>query len=256
MTLVKNILSRPEVLSPAGDSERLEAAIMYGADAVYIGGQSFGMRTSSGNFNFEEMQKAVDFAHRKGVKIYLTCNTLPRNNEIAVLPDFISQSAECGIDAFIVSDVGTFAEIKRLAPDIDVHVSTQAGIVNYLTANTFYNMGAKRVVLARELTLEEIAEIRAKTPADLEIETFVHGSMCVSFSGRCLLSNYDLTGRDSNRGDCAQPCRWKYRLVEEKRPNEYYPIFEDDDGAHILNACDLSMLQHIPELIKAGGDEL
>ena len=248
---VKDIKKVPELLSPAGDFERLKYAVKFGADAVYLGGISFGMRTSPSNFTFDELGKAVDYAHEHGVKVYLTCNTLPHNDEIGNLPEFIKESNSKGVDAFIVSDIGVLSYIKKYAPNAEIHISTQAGIVNYAAANAFYEMGAKRVVLARELTLDEIADIRAKTDSNLEIECFVHGSMCVSFSGRCLLSDY-LTGRDSNRGDCAQPCRWKYHLMEETRPGEYYPIDEDDSGAHILNAKDLCMIEHIPELVKAG----
>lgn len=244
---------KPELLAPAGDMERLQGAVNFGADAVYVGGKQFGMRAAPSNFNFDELKDAVEYAHQRNVQVYFTCNTLPRNQEVEQLSDFIHNVAACCVDAFIVTDIGVFMQLKKLAPDIDVHVSTQAGIVNYLSANTFYNLGASRVVLARELTLEEIAEIRAKTPAALELEAFVHGSMCVSFSGRCLLSNY-LTGRDSNRGDCAQPCRWKYTLMEEKRPGEYYPIEEDDAGTYIMNAYDLCMAEHIPALIAAGID--
>ena len=248
-------LKRAEILSPAGDMERLLTAIDFGADAVYLGGKSFGMRTSSNNFDESDLKKAVDFAHSKNVKVYLTCNTLPKNDEIKNLPGFIEDAKSAGIDAFIVADIGVFNLIKKLAPDVDIHVSTQAGVVNYLTANEFYNMGAKRVVLARELSLEEIAEIREKTNKNLEIEAFVHGSMCVSFSGRCLLSSY-LTSRDANRGDCAQPCRWKYNLVEENRKGQYFPIVEEDSGAYILNSRDLCMIEHLDKLVEAGVDSL
>lgn len=249
------ILKRAEILSPAGDMERLLTAIDFGADAVYLGGKSFGMRTSSNNFDVTDLKNAVDYAHSKNVKVYLTCNTLPKNDEIKNLPEFIENSKNAGVDAFIVADIGVFNLIKKLAPDVDIHVSTQAGVVNYLTANEFYNMGAKRVVLARELSLDEIADIRAKTNKNLEIETFVHGSMCVSFSGRCLLSSY-LTSRDANRGDCAQPCRWKYNLVEENREGQYFPIVENDSGAYILNSRDLCMIEHLDKLIEAGVDSL
>ena len=207
---------RPELLSPAGDFERFEAALRFGADAVYLAGSSFGMRAGPQNFPEEDLIKAVKKAHEKGVKVYLTLNTLPRNSEIPLLPDFIEMTAGAGVDAYIVADIGTMAYCKKYAPSVPLHVSTQAGIVNYLTANEFYNMGAERIVTARELSLSEIAEIRAKTPKELQIECFVHGSMCMSFSGRCLLSNY-LTGRDANRGECAQPCRWQYALMEKTR---------------------------------------
>ncbi|MBQ8623504.1 MAG: U32 family peptidase [Oscillospiraceae bacterium] len=231
--------------------ERFDAALMYGADAIYLGGQSFGMRSSPANFSFEELSTACKKAHGKDVKVYLTCNTLPKNSEIASFEGFIKQAEAAGVDAVIANDIGVFSLIKKYTPDMEIHVSTQAGIVNYVTANEFYNMGAKRVVLARELPLEEIAEIRAKTPKDLDIECFVHGAMCVSFSGRCLLSQY-LVNRDANRGECAQPCRWNYYLMEEKRPNEFYPIGEDENGAYILNAKDLCMIEHLDKLAKAG----
>ena len=241
----------PEVLSPAGDMERLQSALDFGADAVYLGGKMYGMRTSSGNFSPEELKEAVEKAHSKGVKVYLTCNTVPRNEEVDSLPEFIKEAAKCGIDAFIISDIGTMSLAKKYAPDVEIHISTQAGITNYQTANTFYEMGAKRVVLARELSLEEIKCLRDKTDPDLDIECFIHGAMCVSFSGRCLLSNY-LVGRDSNRGDCAQPCRWKYHLMEETRPGIYFPVEQDNSGTYIMNARDMCMIEHIPELYDAG----
>lgn len=248
----KNIFAkRPEVLAPAGDMERLMAAVNFGADAVYLAGQAFGMRTAPNNFSEEEIVKAVEFAHKNGVKVYVTCNTLPHNDEVPELPEFIQRLAYARVDAIIVADVGVLQLAKKYAPDVDVHISTQAGVVNYLTARAFYELGAKRVILARELTLEEIATIRAKTDAGLELEVFVHGSMCVSFSGRCLLSSY-LTGRDANRGDCAQPCRWKYSLVEENREGQLFPIIEENGGAYILNSRDLCMINHIPEVINAG----
>lgn len=244
-------IDKLEVLSPAGDMERFRAALQYGADAVYLAGKSFGMRSSPNNFTFDELKTACDEAHKLGKKVYLTCNTLPTNSEIDGFEGFIKQAADCDIDAAIVNDIGVFSLIKKYVPDLELHVSTQAGIVNYCTANTFYNMGAKRVVLARELSLEDIGEIRAKTPKDLDIECFVHGAMCVSFSGRCLLSQY-LINRDANRGECAQPCRWKYYLMEEKRENEFYPIAEDENGAYILNAKDLCMIDHLDKLAEAG----
>lgn len=240
-----------EVLAPAGDTERFYAAVNYGADAVYLGRKQFGMRSSPMNFNFEELINAVNIAHSKGIKVYLTCNTLPRNNEIPFFERFVKEAIEAGIDAMIVADIGLLALIKKYAPDMEIHISTQTGIVNYVTANELYNMGAKRIVLARELSLDEIAEIRAKTPSDLDIEAFVHGAMCVSFSGRCLLSQY-LVNRDANRGECAQPCRWGYHLMEEKRPGEFFPIFEDEKGTYILNAKDLCMIEHIDKLADAG----
>lgn len=243
----------PELLSPAGDTERFYNAVDFGADAVYLAGNSFGMRAAPSNFNFEQLKKAVDYAHSKDVKIYLACNVLARNDEIAVLPEFLKNAQACGIDALIVSDLGVFDVAKQAVPDVDIHISTQLGVVNYLTAQRLYNMGAKRVVLARELSLSEIAEIRAKTSSELELEAFVHGSMCVSYSGRCLLSNY-MTGRDSNRGDCAQPCRWQYALMEKKREGMYFPISEDETGTYILNANDLCMIDYIPQLVSAGVD--
>ena len=198
-----------ELLSPAGDMECLNSSINFGADAVYLAGTEFGMRTASANFDNDNLAKAVSIAHKKGVKVYLTCNTLPRNNEISRLPDFLCMASNAHIDAFIISDIGVFNLAQKYAPNIDIHVSTQAGIVNFMTARIFYNMGAKRVVLARELSIEEISEIRDKTNKNLEIESFVHGSMCVSFSGRCLISNY-LANRDSNRGDCCQPVSYTH----------------------------------------------
>ncbi|MDE5937408.1 MAG: U32 family peptidase, partial [Ruminococcus sp.] len=240
-----------EVLAPAGDEERLNAALNYGADAVYLGRQQFGMRASPMNFDFEQLVNAVKSAHVKGVKVYLTCNTLPRNNEIPFFEKFVKEAVEADVDALIVADIGLLMMIKKFAPDMEIHISTQTGIVNYATARELYNLGAKRIVLARELTLDEIAEIRAKTNPDMDIECFVHGAMCVSFSGRCLLSQY-LVSRDANRGECAQPCRWGYHLVEEKRPNEFFPIFEDEKGTYILNAKDMCMIEHIDKLAEAG----
>ena len=225
-------LDNLEVLSPAGSFESLRSAVDYGADAVYLGGQSFGMRAGSENFTYDSLKAAIVLAHLKGVKVYLTCNTLPRNNEIPYFRQFMEEANDCGVDAVIVADLGLLSLVKEYCPDMEVHMSTQTGIVNYVTARELYNMGVKRVVVARELSLEEIAEIRAKTPADLDIEAFVHGAMCVSFSGRCLLSQY-LVNRDANRGECAQPCRWSWRLVEEKRPNEFYPVLENEHGSYI-----------------------
>ena len=241
----------PELLSPAGDRERLEAALMYGADAVYLGGDAFGMRAAPQNFNFEQLEEAVKLCHAKGVKVYLTCNTLARNDEILKLPSHLERWADIGVDAFIVADIGVLSLCKKYAPNVPVHISTQAGIVNYVTANEFYNMGASRVVTARELSMTEIAEIRAKVPKDLEIECFVHGAMCVSFSGRCLLSNY-LVNRDANRGECAQPCRWEYAIMEVKRDGMYFPIQDSKEGTYILNSKDMCMIEHIPEMVKAG----
>lgn len=244
-------ISKPELLAPAGDFERLCAAVEYGADAVYLGSDCFGMRTAAASFGGDELKKACDYAHSNGVKVYLTCNTVPRNNELRLLPSFIEYAANSGVDAFIVTDIGVMKIIQKHAPDVEIHISTQAGITNYAAANAFYEMGAKRIVTARELSLNEIAEIRANTPNDLEIECFVHGAMCVSFSGRCLLSNY-MTGRDSNRGDCAQPCRWRYALLEEKRPGEYFPVEQDEAGTYIMNSRDMCMIEHVSKLCEAG----
>lgn len=240
-----------EVLSPVGDMERLYAALDFGADAVYLGGTGFGMRAASANFDSELLRKACDEAHSRGKRVYLTCNTLPHNDEIPKLEPFVRDAVSAGVDALIVNDIGVFMLVKKYAPDIDIHISTQAGIVNYASANAFYEMGAKRVVLAREMTLEEIAELRAKTPKELEIECFVHGAMCMSFSGRCLISQY-LVGRDANRGECAQPCRWGYHLMEETRPGQYFPVIEDEKGTYILNSKDMCLIEHIDKLAEAG----
>jgi putative protease len=246
-----NLLKIPELLAPAGDMECLKAAVRFGADAVYLAGTEFGMRTASKNFSVLDLKAAVDFAHNNDVKVYLTCNTVPRNDEIERLPEFIIKSAECNVDAFIVTDIGVLGLIKKYAPECDIHISTQSGITNYSAANAFFELGAARTVLARELSIGEISEISKNIPDDKEIECFVHGAMCMSFSGRCLLSNY-LTGRDSNRGDCAQPCRWKYNIVEQTRPGEYFPITEDGDGTYIFNAKDMCMINYLPVLIKSG----
>ncbi|MBR6872817.1 MAG: U32 family peptidase [Ruminococcus sp.] len=242
-----------EILSPVGDMERLYAALDYGADAVYLGGTMFGMRAQSAKFDPELLMTAAAEVHKRGKRIYLTCNTLPRNSELPLLEGFVKSACDAGVDALIVTDIGVLSLIKKYAPDMEIHISTQAGIVNYESARQFYAMGAKRVVLARELSLDEIAEIRARTPAELEIEAFVHGAMCMSFSGRCLISQY-LVDRDANRGECAQPCRWNYALMEEKRPGEYYPVFEGEQGSYILNAKDLCMIDHIDKVAQAGVD--
>ncbi len=245
----------PEVLAPVGDFERLKMALLYGADAVYLGSTEYGMRSASANFDMDSLRRAVEMAHEKDVRVYLTCNTLPRNEEIDRMEDFIRQAAATGIDAFIVTDLGVLSLVKKAAPEVDIHISTQNGVVNWLAASELYRMGAKRVVLARELSLEEIRQIRKKTPPELELEVFVHGAMCMSFSGRCVISNY-LTGRDANRGQCAQPCRWNYALVEEKRPGQYFPVFEDESGTYILNAKDMCMLEYIKQLVEAGVSSL
>lgn len=240
-----------EILAPAGDKERLLSALDFGADAVYLGGTMFGMRAGAPNFNAEMLCEAVRLAHARNVRVYLTVNTLPRNPELALLPEFIAEAVNAGVDALIIADLGIFQMVRQLAPDMPVHMSTQTGIVNYATANALYQMGAKRVVLARELSLKEIAEIRKHTSEDLELEVFVHGAMCVSFSGRCLLSAY-FTDRDANRGACAQPCRWKYYLTEEKRPHLPMEIREEPEGTYILNARDLCMIDHLDKLAEAG----
>ena len=242
-----------ELLSPCGDFERLKLALKFGADAVYLAGEMFGMRTNPSNFDADELKNAVELVHSLGKIVYLTCNTLPRNDEIEKLPDFLKYAEQIGIDAFIIADIGVMAMAKKYAASVDIHMSTQVGIVNYQTANTLYEMGASRIVTARELSLDEIKVIRDKTPSDLEIEVFVHGAMCMSFSGRCILSDY-MTHRDANRGDCAQPCRWKYHLVEETRPGQYFPINEEKNGTYIFNSRDLCMIEHIPELVNAGVD--
>ena len=244
-------IRKPELLAPAGDMERLQAAVKYGADAVYLGGTMFGMRAAPANFNKEQLIEAVEYCHARGVKVYLTCNVLPRNDELAELPEFLKDAEKAGVDALIISDIGVLAMAKKYVPDMEIHISTQSGIVNYETSKAFYDMGAKRIVTARELKMTEIAEIRKNIPDDMDIECFVHGAMCVSFSGRCLISNY-LVGRDANRGECAQPCRWKYTLMEEKRPGQYFPVVEDDSGTYIMNSKDMCMIEHIPEMIKAG----
>lgn len=244
-------MQKIELLSPAGDLERLKLAVKFGADAVYVGGTKFGMRSNPSNFDETQLKDAVDLVHKSGKKLYLTCNTLPRNHEIADLPEFLKYAQDVGVDAFIIADMGVLQLAKKYAPDVDIHVSTQAGIVNYAAANAYYEMGACRIVTARELSLDEIKTIRDHCPPELEIEAFVHGAMCMSFSGRCILSDY-LTGRDANRGDCAQPCRWKYSLVEEKRPGEYFPVNQEENGTYIFNSRDLCMIEHIPELVQAG----
>ena len=242
---------KPELLAPAGDMERLKMAVLYGADAVYLAGTSFGMRAFAGNFSDEELPQAVAFAHSHGVRVHCTINTMPRNDEAARLPEHLERLADAGVDALIVADLGAFTMAEKYAPRCERHISTQASICNYETARAWHDLGASRVILARELSLEEIRTIRDKTPADLEIEAFVHGAMCVSYSGRCLLSNY-MTGRDSSRGACAQPCRYQYALVEEKRPGEYFPVFEDEQGTYILNSRDMCMIDHLGDLCGAG----
>lgn len=240
-----------ELLSPAGDFESLEYVLQYGADAVYVGSKGFGMRAGAKNFDFDDLKKAVMLAHEKGKKIYLTANTLPYTDEIEMFPEFIRNVAECDVDAVICADIGVLSLVKKYAPNVDIHISTQAGIVNHVTANAFYEMGANRIVLAREVPISDIYKIREKIPDDMQIEAFVHGAMCMSFSGRCLLSQY-MVGRDANRGQCAQPCRWKYYVVEEKRLNQPFELEETDKGTYIFNAKDLCMINHLEQLKDAG----
>ncbi len=240
---------KPELLSPAGNMEKLEVAVAYGADAVYLGGERFGLRTAAASFDGKNLKRAVSFAHRNGVKVYVTVNIFAHNRDIAELPAYLKQLREMGVDGIIVADPGVIQLASEVVPCLPVHVSTQANTTNWLAARLWEQMGARRIVLARELSLAEIKEIRNN--AKLELEVFVHGAMCISYSGRCLLSNY-MTGRDANMGDCAQACRWKYALVEEKRPGEYFPIAEDERGAYILSSRDLCLLEHIPRLVEAG----
>ena len=242
-----------ELLSPAGDMERLKMAVLYGADAVYLAGTSFGMRSFAGNFSPEELPKAVEFAHAHGVKCHVTVNTMPRNEEVAQLPAYLEQLDDAGVDALILADLGAFTMAGKYAPHCQRHISTQQSIANYACAQAWFDLGAQRVVLARECSLEEIRTIRQKVDPKLEIETFGHGAMCVSYSGRCLLSNY-MTGRDSNRGACAQPCRYQYALMEEKRPGEYFPVFEDEKGTYIMNSRDMCTIDHLNDLMDAGID--
>ncbi|MBD5113401.1 MAG: U32 family peptidase [Ruminococcaceae bacterium] len=242
---------KAELLAPAGDEESLLSALDFGADAVYLAGKSYGMRAGAKNFDEDGLCRAVQTAHARGVKVYVTCNTVPLNEEADRFPEFISMVQNVGADAVIAADIGVIAMIREFAPGLEIHASTQTGIVNYRTACELYKMGVKRAVLAREVNLENIRVIREKIPSDMEIEVFVHGAMCVSFSGRCLISEY-LTGRNANRGECAQPCRWGYYLMEEKRPNEFYKVFEDERGTFILNARDMCMIEHLDDLIDAG----
>ena len=242
-----------ELLSPAGDMDKLKMAVLYGADAVYLAGTDFGMRAFAGNFTPEELPQAVKFAHDHGVKAHVTVNIMPRNDEVKALPAYLERLDDAGVDALIVADLGAFTLAGKYAPHCERHISTQQSVANYECANAWYDLGAKRVVLARELSLPEIIGIRQNTPKDLEIETFGHGAMCVSYSGRCLLSNY-MTGRDSNRGACAQPCRYQYALVEEKRPGEYFPVFEDEKGTYILKSRDMCTIDHLKDLVDAGID--
>ena len=242
---------RAELLAPAGDSESLVSALDFGADAVYLAGKTFGMRSGAKNFTDEELVAAVQTAHKRGVKVYITCNTVPINGETDEFPEFIAAAQRAGVDAVIAADIGVIAMVKEFAPGLEIHASTQTGVVNFRTATELYKMGVKRVVLARELSIEYIRVIRRNIPEDMDIEVFVHGAMCVSFSGRCLISEY-LTGRDANRGECAQPCRWGYYLMEEKRPGQFFKVFEDEGGSYILNSRDMCMIEHLDDLLEAG----
>lgn len=243
----------PELLIPASSLEVLKIAVIYGADAVYIGGEAFGLRAKAKNFSMEEMKEGIDFAHRHGVKVYVTANILAHDDDLEGIEGYFEELKEIGPDALIIADPGVFNIAKRVCPQIERHISTQANNTNYETYLFWHELGAKRVVSARELSLAEIKEIRAHIPDEMEIETFVHGAMCISYSGRCLLSNY-FTGRDANRGACTHPCRWKYAVVEETRPGEYMPVYENERGTYIFNSKDLCMIEHIPELIEAGID--
>lgn len=245
----------PELLIPASSLEVLKTAVIFGADAVYIGGEAFGLRAKAKNFSTEEMRKGIQFAHEHGVKVYVTANILAHNDDLAGVREYFEELKEIKPDALIIADSGVFEIAKEICPEIERHISTQANNTNYATYNFWYKQGASRVVSARELSMEELKELRANIPEDLEIETFIHGAMCISYSGRCLLSNY-FTGRDANRGACTHPCRWKYAVVEEKRPGEYLPVYENERGTYIFNSKDLCMIEHIPELIDAGIDSL
>lgn len=251
MTTNLNAYTNIELLAPAGDLEKLKFALHYGADAVYIGGEIFGLRVASKNFTHEDMVEGVAFAHERNKKVYLTLNIIPHNEDINELDTYLEDIKDIPFDAYILSDPGTFAAVKSLRPDMEIHLSTQANTTNYRSAAFWHQQGVARVILARELSLEEITSIRAKTPSTLEIEAFVHGAMCISYSGRCLISNY-MAGRDANKGACAHPCRWEYSLVEETRPGEYFPIVEDESGTYFFNSKDLCMIEHIPELVKSG----
>lgn len=248
-------MKKPELLAPAGSLEKLKTAIDYGADAVYIGGEAFSLRAAAENFTVDEIKEGVEYAHARGKKVYLTANIIPHNADIPEFEKFITEVRPLGLDAVLISDLGLFDMTRELAPELPIHVSTQANNVNYRSALMWRKLGAKRVVLAREMSLGEIAEIRRNIPDGLELEIFVHGAMCISYSGRCLLSSY-MTGRDSNQGACAHPCRWKYSLVEETRPGEYMDVIENERGTFILNSKDLCMIRHIPELVKSGAASL
>lgn len=242
---------KPELLAPAGNMEKLKVAFDYGADAVYFGGSSYGLRAFAGNFSNDEIKQALEYTHSMSKKAYITVNIFPHNADFKGLEDYLKFLDSCNVDGILVSDPGVFQTVRETVPNMKIHLSTQANNVNYRSANFWHNLGVSRIVLARELNLKEIKEIRDNTPRSLELEAFVHGAMCISYSGRCLLSSY-MTGRDSNRGECAHPCRYKYYLMEEKRPGQYMPVFEDERGTYIMNSKDLCMINHIPDLVHAG----
>jgi putative protease len=244
-------VKKPELLAPAGNLEKLKIAIIYGADAVYLGGENFGLRAGAKNFTLEQLTEGIKFAHDREKRIYLTLNIIPHNEDLVGLPEYITKLKELDLDAVIISDPGVLKIVKNIIPEMEVHLSTQASTTNYAAVNFWYEQGVSRIILARELSLEEIKEIIKKSPPDMKTETFIHGAMCISYSGRCLLSNY-MVSRDANRGDCAHSCRWRYYLMEETRPGEYFPIYEDKKGAYIFNSKDLCMIEHIPSLIEAG----
>ncbi|MEG6613257.1 U32 family peptidase [Pseudoclostridium thermosuccinogenes] len=248
-------MNKIELLAPAGSLEKLKMAIEYGADAVYLGGEAYGLRAGAENFAPGEMEEGVEYAHSRGKKVYLTMNIIPHNEDIEGMAEYVKVVTKIGVDAILVSDPGVYSIVREASPDMEIHLSTQANNTNWKSAEFWYRHGVKRIVLARELSLKEIEEIRERAPKDLEFEVFVHGAMCISYSGRCLLSSY-MAGRDANRGECAHPCRWKYYLVEEKRPGEYMPVYENERGTFIFNSRDLCMIEHIPELINTGVSSL
>lgn len=248
-------MNKPEILAPAGNLEKLKTAITFGADAVYLGGSKLNLRAFADNFSDEDLKEGIEFAHVRGKRVYVTINVFPHNEDLDGLEEYLINLYNLGVDAIIVSDPGIIMTAREVVPNMEIHLSTQANNVNHKAANFWYKQGVKRIVLARELSLEEIKGIRENIPEDCDLEAFVHGSMCMSYSGRCLISNY-MTGRDSNRGECAQPCRYKYSLVEEKRPNQYFPVFEDERGTYLLNSKDLCMIKHMPELVQSGLNSL
>jgi putative protease len=245
------MIKKPELLAPAGNFERLKLAVLYGADAVYIGGKQFGLRAFADNFSRDEMVKGIEFAHSHNRKVYVTLNIFAHNQDFIGMKEYTAFLSQIGADALILSDPGILTLVKDTVPHMEIHLSTQANCTNWKSACFWHTQGVKRIILARELSLNEIKEIRERTPSELELEAFIHGAMCISYSGRCALSNY-MTGRDANRGACAQPCRWKYYLMEEKRPGDYFPVFEDERGTYLLNSNDLCMIEHIPELVNSG----